>query len=909
MIAMDYLDFELEIVPGRGRNYPVTVVRSPAGEARETMRFPYSQAELDTRLESLENALFRASGRRRRIPSTREQPVHEFGSALFKALMTGSVLRRYEQSLQLARRQSKGLRLKLRIQAADLAALPWEFIHDQERGYVALSRNTPIVRYLDLGQPTEPLMVDPPLRILGMVANPSHPDLDELETDHEKQRLEAALAGLQAEGRVDLTWLPGETWRDLLRAMRVGPWHIFHFIGHGGFDEVAEEGVIALSGDRGELFQLRATQLAPLLSNHYPLRLAFLNACEGARSAAGDVVSSTAATLVQRGVPAVLAMQYEISDRAAIEFSRSFYEGIASGVPVDTAVAEARLAVNLAGNNSLEWGTPVLFMRSPDGRIFEVETSEQERADHEPDSSAFIWTEKETHVRPDNVHRLEVRRVLAAIDRHVRSVAISPDGRLVAAGSDDCTVGLWQVEDGKLLQTLEEHTDWVMGVAFSPDGQIVASASDDFTIRLWRVVDGTVLRILTGHAGVVTSVAFSPDGQLVATGSADKTVRLWNVADGTPQRSLGGHTDSVRSVAFSPDGRRVASGSADSTVRLWRVEDGKLLQTLEGHTEWVAGVAFSPDGKIVASAGDFTVRLWRVADGAPLQRLAGHTNWALSVAFSPDGQIVASGSADYMVRLWRVADGIPLQRLAGHTEWVRSVCFAPNGRFIVSGSDDYTVRLWQVEDETLQRPLVAHTGFVNGVAFSPDGRLVASGSADKTVRLWQVDDGMLLRTLEGHTERVRSVAFSPDGRLVASGSVDKTVRLWQVDDGMLLRTLEGHTERVFGVAFSPDGRLVASGSVDKTVRLWQVDNGMLLRTLDGHASVVRSVAFSPDGRLVASGSDDFTVRLWQVEDGKLLQTLEGHTDWVTSVAFSPDGQVVASASDDFTIRLWRIHEG
>jgi uncharacterized membrane protein HdeD (DUF308 family) len=368
--SWDYLDFELEIREGGPREYPVAV-RSPAGEAQVQMRFPFDEWELKDRLQSLEIALLRSGGTRRRIASPEEHTVQDFGRGLFESLLVGDVRTRYEMSLSEARRQGKGLRLKLRIQPSELAVLPWEFLYDAERDrYPSLSSNTPLVRYLDLPQPVEPLRVSPPLRVLGMVTSPL--GLDPLDVEHEKRLVEEAIRGLRERGLLELTWLEGQTWRHLQRAMRSGPWHIFHFVGHGGFDAATEEGAIALSNDAGHMHLLRATGLAELLDDHYPLRLVFLNSCEGARGSESDAFSSTAATLVRRGVPAVVAMQYEITDRAAIEFSRDFYEALADSLPVDAAVTEARAAVSM--DSMLEWGTPVLYTHSPDGRVFDIST-------------------------------------------------------------------------------------------------------------------------------------------------------------------------------------------------------------------------------------------------------------------------------------------------------------------------------------------------------------------------------------------------------------------------------------------------------------------------------------------------------------------------------------------------------
>jgi formylglycine-generating enzyme required for sulfatase activity len=366
---LNYLDFELEIGPGLGREYPVAIIHSPAGEARETMRFPFDELALESRLKDLQIALLHSGGRRRKVLSPEEQTVQAFGQALFDALLTGELRSRYDVSRREAAQHGKGLRLKLRIQSPELAALPWEFLYDRRQAeYVCLSRHTPVVRYLELPQPPRPLAVSPPLRILGMIASPQ--DQVPLDIEREKQRVERAIKDLRGQRLVDLTWLAGQTWRDLQRKMRRGPWHVFHFTGHGGFDRNTDEGFVALADDDGQTRRMSATLLARLLADQRSLGLVVLNACEGARGGQRDVFSSTAAILVRRGIPAVLAMQYEITDRAAIEFARAFYEALADGMPVDAAVAEARKAISLAVANTVEWGTLVLYMRAPDGRIF-----------------------------------------------------------------------------------------------------------------------------------------------------------------------------------------------------------------------------------------------------------------------------------------------------------------------------------------------------------------------------------------------------------------------------------------------------------------------------------------------------------------------------------------------------------
>lgn len=374
---LTYLDFEIDVSPDNASGgYTIAVVASPEGEVRASSFLPFGELELKNRLQALQIALLSSGGTRRRGLTQHEQAVQDFGRELFDFLLPGEVRGLYRSSRRKAVSAGRGLRLKLRLADPALAALPWEFLFDSVHNeYICLSTQTPLVRYLELAQPPQVLAVAPPLRILGLIASPE--GLDKLNVELEKQRVEEALADLLADGLVELHWLAGQTRRDLQTAMRRGPWHIFHYIGHGGFDPVHQEGLLFLADRSGQAEALTATQLSRLLGDHASLRTVFLNACEGAASSQTDLFSGTAATLMRRGIPAVLAMQYAITDRAAIEFTTTLYESLADGYPVDAAVAEARKSISLAVNHSVEWGTPVLHMRAPDGQIFELQGKRQ----------------------------------------------------------------------------------------------------------------------------------------------------------------------------------------------------------------------------------------------------------------------------------------------------------------------------------------------------------------------------------------------------------------------------------------------------------------------------------------------------------------------------------------------------
>ncbi|MGH3916762.1 MAG: TIR domain-containing protein [Pseudonocardiaceae bacterium] len=526
----------------------------------------------------------------------------------------------------------------------------------------------------------------------------------------------------------------------------------------------------------------------------------------------------------------------------------------------------------------------------------------------------------------------------------VVTVAFSLERGILATGSEDMTVQLWDVSAPHRPSrqgTLTGYSGGGYSVAFSPDGHRLITAGADGIASLWDVRDPrlpTRLGSLVGHSGAVRSVAFSPDGRTLATASEDKTARLWDVNDPhrpTPLDILPGHTNVVFSVAFSPDGNTLATAgdaSAEGTVRLWDIRDPAhttLLSTLTEYiknirieyTNSVRSVTFSPDGRtLVTGSSDITVRLWDVSDPpnpTPLQTFLGHTNAVYTVTFSPDGHTLATAGFDRTVRLW----DIPGPIVVGHTDTVFAVAFSPDGNTLVTGSDDNTARLWNVSDPYRPIPLstlAGHSGRVKGVAFSPDGRTVATASDDMTVRLWDVSAPYrpsALSALIGLTTDVKAVTFSPDGRTVATGSDANKAQLWDVSDlhrPSLLSTIL-HDNTVWSVTFSPDGHRLITASADGHARLWDVGAAHDPRPLadfTDHTGTVRSAVFDPtDGNMLITADADGTVRLRDVSDPRrssVLSTLTGHTGTVYSVAFRPDGRTVATASYDRTARLWDV---
>ena len=373
-----YLDFDLLIEPtdATATTYRARVLYSPAGQTETSFAPPLIELELENFLLSV--------GRPRRglraIGSPEMVRARTVGRKLYEALFNGPVYACLLRSLDLAEEKGHGLRIRLRLASAPaLADLPWEYLYDPSLNrFLSHSVSTPVVRFLDLPRRSGPLAISPPLKVLVVIANPT--DVEPLDVEAEWGKVQASLSALEQRGLVQITRLPTATLAALQRQLRRSEAHILHVVAHGGFNHQTQEGVLLLEDEQGRSRLVSGNQLGTLLHDHRAsLRLALLNACEGARTALSDPFAGVAQQLVQQGLPAVVAMQFEITDRAAITLAESFYEALADGYPVDAALGEARKAIYTSGND-IEWGTPVLYLRAADGLLFQIEETKEQTA-------------------------------------------------------------------------------------------------------------------------------------------------------------------------------------------------------------------------------------------------------------------------------------------------------------------------------------------------------------------------------------------------------------------------------------------------------------------------------------------------------------------------------------------------
>ncbi len=386
---MRYDDFLIQLDPGAQGELRVRVLGSPAGQGsaelpldEEILRLGDLLAAGSAPTATRGSRNFAAADDR---PDTPRLAIREVGALLCDHLLHGPVRRLFDQSLGgLQSSPDRGLRLRLKLdprdpKAAELAAMPWELLFRSEtEDFLALSRKTPVVRYLDVPRPCRPIAVGGPLRVLAAMATPR--DLPPLDLAAERRKLDGISE--RTEG-IQLTFLERASIAAVRETLIDGGFHVFHFMGHGDLDPSTGEGLLFFEGEDGAAEPVSGRAVATKLKDLTALGLVVLNACNTAQAAVRRGASpfgGVATALVLGGVPAVLAMQRPIPDRAAIRFSQALYRRLAAGDPVDGAVTEARQAIHSVSPDSADWAIPVLFTRVPDGNVFTLDPAAVGRA-------------------------------------------------------------------------------------------------------------------------------------------------------------------------------------------------------------------------------------------------------------------------------------------------------------------------------------------------------------------------------------------------------------------------------------------------------------------------------------------------------------------------------------------------
>jgi WD40 repeat protein len=296
------------------------------------------------------------------------------------------------------------------------------------------------------------------------------------------------------------------------------------------------------------------------------------------------------------------------------------------------------------------------------------------------------------------------------------------------------------------------HSKEVHAISWSPDGKLIASGSGDETVQVWDAANGTKIQNYYGHShkvgkGQVQALMWSPDGKYIVSASWDKSARIWEARTGHTISIYRKYYEVVEAVAWSPDGKYIASGNRNGIAHVWDIASGKNIREFLGHCVKkgrvdIVAVAWSPDSKRVATASwDGTVKVWNAIKISNKKNdfliFRGHTAEVNALAWSPDGSRIASGGRDGIVHVWNSLNGEVLLTYRCHAGYVAGVSWSPDGSRIASAGEDRTVQVWNAATGKYTRVYTGHTGMINAVAWSPDSKFIASGSNDKTVQVWQ----------------------------------------------------------------------------------------------------------------------------------------------------------------------------
>lgn len=386
---------------------------------------------------------------------------------------------------------------------------------------------------------------------------------------------------------------------------------------------------------------------------------------------------------------------------------------------------------------------------------------------------------------PQAVFRVRaVSRCTSTLPGHaeaILSTSFSADGRLLATGSGDHSVRLWDPNTELPKATLKVHRDWVLCIAWSACGRYLLSGGKDGVVAVWAPPQVEAVRTISAHKKWVNALAWAPlhtdpEQGRFCSASKDGTAKVWDRVTGRCLFSLMGHAASVSCVRWGGEGL-LFTGSHDRTCKVWAAEDqGKLVRSLEGHAHWVNCIALSTDAALRRGAYDHR-------GSAPIdpEAAAAAARKRFEEAREACGaELLASGSDDFTSFLWSPAAGKkPITRMTGHVQLVNNVAFSPDAQWLASASFDGSVRLWVARTGKFAATLRGHVGAVYQLCWSSDSRMLASGSKDSTIKVWDLKTRKLKEDLPGHADEVYAVDWSPDGRHVATGGKDRNLKMWR----------------------------------------------------------------------------------------------------------------------------------
>ncbi len=528
-----------------------------------------------------------------------------------------------------------------------------------------------------------------------------------------------------------------------------------------------------------------------------------------------------------------------------------------------------------------------------------------------------------------SISNLEINKDPIILNVHsgkILSTDLSTDGRILAvsrqslfpfeAGTgDDFSIRLWNLDTKTELPPLNKHTAMVTGIKFSPNNHYLASTSNDGTVRIWDVTQGkTLYQINNSIPGNI--IAFSPDGLHLAIGNVEG-VQIWDVETGRALVALKGTNEGISDITFSADNQLLGVGYSDGTINIWELNSGTRMISLQGHTGKVVSVNFNSDrSRLISGSLDNTVRGWDLRNGELIFLLDGYTQPVNDALFDLNNEKLITAYGNQFggaIRLWDLETGEEDSEI--HTpRSIDKLELTPDSKMLIA-EDSHNIQLWDFPNLTKSRVLFEDDNLsIRGLAISSKGTLVFT--YHNTIRLWDSKSLTEQMTHISHDDSINDLVFSSDGSTVVSVSgvyqfdyivpINNLIEFWQTKPLIKVDTYSLPEAPIMSVAISSNDNILALGLGDGTIKLWDLFTRKELLSLKSKKSMITSLVFSLDGTLLISGSEDSTIRLWDVKSGNEVMTLSNHLAGITSLNLNSDGTMLVSGSKDGTTRLWGI---
>lgn len=535
---------------------------------------------------------------------------------------------------------------------------------------------------------------------------------------------------------------------------------------------------------------------------------------------------------------------------------------------------------------------------------------------------------------------------LSGSEFYALTLDISPDGQRVAAGGQDLSVRVWEIETDTLLLESYQHYGAVNTVAFSPDGAMLASAGEDSRVLLWDAASLTVRTDISGLPAVIDRLAFSPDSTLLAGIGRDGIVRLWDTVTGEEIAVHAARSAALRALAFSPEGLLVFAEES-GLITTWDPEIQAVVSEVENFGVPVWDIAVTADARLITVGGDEILRVWAMlTEVVIMERTNQPRNPFRAVAVA--GDLIATASAQE-VSIWREDSDQPVSRLSLPSAAL-SAAYSPDGASLAVGTTDGKVTLYETISYTARASLNPEHGAATVLTYLADGRLVA-GWEDGFITVIEPRDGTLIASWPVHEGAVRGLTDTGDENVVISAGADAVIRFTNLikgagpersrDDGVPFTALAvdranrrvavgsetgtlalfefeprrirpaGRTTLETGLiptalAIAPDGRTLLVGLSDHSLRLYDLPDMTLAGTITDFPDQPTAIRYGPDGTWVAVTVRDGWLHLFDSQTLAPIFGSPGHTDWATGLALHPSGTAIATTGEDGMVRVWAL---